>query len=118
MELRDSTDSCGSSTSFLTVRRPEFRVGGLLFLVRRPNLLARIGELARDALHLARNTVERVAKTNVLAELLEAARLAQAQKRLFDIVAGELCLLPHELLDLRVLDGQSELVGRGFEHEL
>src|SRR4051794_29150107 len=118
MGLPNSTDSCGSSTSFLTVRRPEFRVGCLLFLFRRPNLFTRVGELARDALHLGGDAIERIAKADVLSQLLEAAGLAQAEKRLVDVVAGELCLLADELLDLRVVDGEAELVGGCLENEL
>src|SRR6478735_4718908 len=103
---------------FLTVRRPEFRLGCLLFLFGRPNLFARIRELTWDALHLRRNAVERVAETDVLPQLLEPARLAQAQERLVDVVARELGLLAYELLDLGVLDREAELVGGGLEHEL
>src|SRR6478735_5974522 len=88
---------------FLTVRRPEFRLGRLLFLVGRPNLLARIGNLARDALHLGGDAVE---------------RFAEPDEGFLDIVAGELCLLAHELLDLRVVDREAELVGRRLEDEL
>src|SRR3954451_10334256 len=100
---------------FLTVRRPEFRLGRLLFLVGRPNLLARIGNFARDALHLGGDAVERVAEADVLAELLEAAGFAEPYERFLDIVAGEVCLLAHELLDLRVVDREAELVGRRLE---
>src|SRR3954462_4715171 len=90
----------------LTVRRPEFRVGCLLFLFRRPNLFTGVGEVARDALHLGGDPVERIAKPDVLPQLLEAAGLAEAEKRLVDIVTGELCLLADEFLDLRVVDGE------------
>src|SRR6266496_6716036 len=72
--------------SLLTAGGPEFRLGRLLLLVGRPDRLARLGQLVRDALHLGRDPVEGVPQAHVLAERFEAAGLAQPSQRLVRVV--------------------------------
>src|SRR5436309_13966736 len=105
-------------TGSLAAGGPEFRLGLLLFLFGRPNLLARVGELARDALHLGGDAVERVAQADVLAQLLEAPALAQLLHRVLYVVAERIGLLAHERLDLLVGNLEIELLRRSLEHEL
>src|SRR5712691_1754080 len=100
----------------LTAGGPEFRVGWLLFLFRRPERVARRGELARDPLHLGRYSVEGISQADVVAQGLDSAALAQAQERLVGVVAHCVSLLAHQGLDLLVRHNDAELLGRGLEH--
>src|SRR5437879_73280 len=86
----------GRSMLLLTAGGPEFRIGGLLFLFGSPERLARLGELARDPLDLGGDTVERVAETQIVAERLEAAGLAEALDGRIGVVADDLGLRAHE----------------------
>src|SRR5262249_52009087 len=97
---------------------PEFRLGLLLFLVGRPNRLARVGELAGDPLHLAGDPVERVAQSAVLAQRLEATALAEAEQRLVGVLTDRVRPLAHGPLDLVVAHLDPEIVSGGLEHEL
>src|SRR6476646_9372075 len=108
----------GRSMLLLTAGGPEFRVGRLLFLFGSPERVARLGELARDPLDLRGDAVERFAEAKVVANRLEAARLAQALERRVGVVADDLGLLAHEGFDVVVGDLEAELLGGGFEHEL
>src|SRR5919197_6566400 len=84
------------------------------FLLGGPELLARGREVGGGSLDLGRDAVERLGKTNRLALLLPAARLAELRHRLVGIlVAGS-----ELLLELLVGDGDAELVRGGLEHEL
>src|SRR5205823_12993502 len=89
-------DGCVMCSSSLTAGGPEFRLGLLLFLVGRPNLLARVGELSRDSLDLGGDAVERLAQAQVLAQLLEATALAETLQHLVRVIAKHLRLLAHE----------------------
>src|SRR5579884_2908675 len=102
----------------LTAGGPEFRLCLWLFLVGRPDRLARLREVLRDALHLGDDAVECVAQAHVLAQRLEAAALAQPLERLVGVLVEQLRLLAHERHDLVVGDGDTERVGGGLEHEL
>src|SRR5713101_2628658 len=108
----------GAAMWLLTAGGPEFRVGRLLFLFRRPERVARSGELPRDPLHLGRYPVEGVPQTHIVAQRLDPAALAQAQKRLVGVVAESVGLLAHERLDLLVRHVDAKLVCGGLEHEL
>src|SRR2546422_2379942 len=93
---------------------PQFRLGGWLFLVGRPDGFAGSGLLGRDALDLAHNAVEGAGKAHAFALRVVRARLAcllDDLVRLFEAVA-------EGLVDLLVRNLDPELVGGGFEHEL
>src|SRR5438094_867044 len=102
----------------LTAGGPEFHVGLLLFLVGCPKLIARLGELTRDSLHLGGYAVERVSKPEIVAQLLVAPGLTEADERFLGVVADQLGLLAHEALDLLVRNLDLEPLGDGVEHEL
>src|SRR3954447_12893288 len=94
----------------LTFGGPEFRLGLLRFLVGRPNRVARLGELLRDALHLGDDAIEGVAHAHVLTQGLEPPALTQALQRLVGVLVQQLGLLADERLDLVVADRDAELV--------
>src|SRR3954471_5171080 len=102
----------------LTAGGPKFRLGLLLFLFGRPDRIAYLRQLARDALHLGDDTVERIAEPHVLAQRLEATALAQATERFVGVLVEQLRLLADERLDVVVRDDNRELVRRGLEDEL
>src|SRR4029077_11113281 len=81
---------------------PQFRRRVWFFLLGRPNALARSGELDRNALDVAGETVERRAQTQVFAQPLVRAGLAQARNRLVVVVVELFDLLPGDPLDLPV----------------
>src|SRR2546430_11660174 len=93
---------------------PQFRLGGWLFLVGRPDGFAGSGLLGRDALDLDDSAVEGAGKAHAFALRVVRTRLAcllDDLVRLFEAVA-------EGLVDLLVRNLDPELVGGGFEHEL
>src|SRR5919201_2037698 len=97
---------------------PQFRLGLGGFLVGGPDLLARAGGLARDALHLGRDPVERLPQPQVAAQRFVAAAGEHLLDGLVGIVVVQLGLLADQLLDLLVGDLEPELVGDRLEDEL
>src|SRR5581483_9197877 len=77
-----------------------------LFLLGRPDALARLRALGCDRLHLGRDPVERLPHAQVGADALGAAALEE----LVDVLVG-LPLLPQLRADLVVGDVEPELVG-------
>src|SRR5207244_5160136 len=77
----ESTGSYVGSCTLLATGGPEFRIGRGLFLLGGPELLAGGREVGRDPLHVRRDTVERVSKPQIVAQLLEPAARAQAFQR-------------------------------------
>src|SRR5207244_10171211 len=84
----ESTGSC----RLLTSGGPEFRFGWGGFLVGSPKLVARLGEVGRDALHLGDDPVERLLQPEVCAQRFEASGLAKLGDDVLRILAGGLCL--------------------------
>src|SRR6266540_1881347 len=111
-------DGCVMCCGSLTAGGPEFRLGRLLFLVGRPESLAHLGELLRNALYLGGDSVESVTEAQIVAKRLEAAALTKAEQRLVDVVANDRRLLAYERLDLVVGDLDPKPVRGGVEHEL
>src|SRR4051794_13255466 len=97
---------------------PQFRRRVWFFLLGCPKALARSRELDRDALDVARETVERGAQAQVFAQPLVAAGLAQSRNRLVEVVVEFLDLLAHDRVDVVVGDGDVGLVRNRFEHDL
>src|SRR6266516_4007678 len=93
---------------------PQFRLGGRLFLVWRPDGLAGGSLLGRNALDLAGNAVEGTGEAHVLA--LRVVRAGST--RLLDDLVRLLEAVTEGLVDLLVRDFDPELVGGGLEHEL
>src|SRR5439155_15122626 len=87
-----STGSCG----LLAAGGPEFRGGVGLVLLGGPDALACLRELDGNAFHVLREAVQRFAETQVLAQALIRAALAQLRDRLRNVVAF-LTLLSDEL---------------------
>src|SRR6266516_867599 len=93
---------------------PQFRLGGRLFLVWRPDGLAGGSLLGRYALDLAGNAVEGTGEAHVLALRVVCAR----SMRLLDDLVRLLEAVAEGLVDLLVRNLDPELVGGGLEHEL
>src|SRR6185312_17453759 len=102
----ESTGSC----RLLTSRGPEFRFGGGSFLFGSPKLVARLGEIGRDALDLGDDPVERLLQAEVCPQCLEAAGLANLGDHLVRVFVRRLGLLANQLLDLVVGDLDPQLV--------
>src|SRR5215831_6753648 len=107
-----------TSPWLLAAGGPQFRLGRGRILVGGPDALARARDLGGDALHLARDPVERLAQSKVAAERLVATALEDLLDRLVGVVAVQVGLLPDQLLDLLVGNLQAELVRHRLEHEL
>src|SRR5579859_1356306 len=104
------TDSCGSSTS----GGPEFRFGLRLFLVGCPDRIAGGRELARNALDLRRDPVERLPHAQALAVALPQFGALE----LLDRIVRVLEPLAEPRLELLVGHLDAELLGCGLEDEL
>jgi hypothetical protein len=76
------------------------------------------GEVGRDPLHLGDDPIEGLLQPQVGAQRLEAASLTELRDDILRVLAGGLCLLADQLLDLVVGDLDPELVGGGLEHQL
>src|ERR671933_1949472 len=98
----------------LAGRGPQSCLCLVSFLLGCPELLARGRELDGDPLHLRGDAVEGAGQAKRLALLLPAARLAELRNRLVGVLVAE----PELVLELLVRDGDAELVGGRFQHEL
>src|SRR3954470_19428244 len=97
---------------------PQFRNVFALFLLGRPDRIARFRLGHRDALHIGSDAVERELEPDVLAHLLLGAVRPEALDQLVGVLAGGLRLLADDGLDLVVGDGEVELVRDGLEDDL
>src|SRR6266540_4007596 len=97
-------DGCVMCCGSLTAGGPEFRLGRLLFLVGRPESLAHLGELLRNALYLGGDSVESVTEAQIVAKRLEAAALTKPEQGLVGVVANDRRLFAYERLDFVVGD--------------
>src|SRR6202040_2405525 len=88
---------------------PQFRLGGRLFLVGRPDGFAGGGLLGRDPLDLVRNAVEGAGKAHAFALRVVRARGA----RLLDDLVRLLEAVAEGLVDLLVRNLDPEPVGGG-----
>src|SRR6266545_6640361 len=111
-------DGCVMCCGSLTAGGPEFRLGRLLFLVGRPESLAHLGELLRNALYLGGDSVESVTEAQIVAKRLEAAALTKPEQGLVGVVANDRRLFAYERLDFVVGDLDPKPVRGGVEHEL
>src|SRR6267142_2095242 len=89
---RSPSESTGSSGWLLAAGGPKFRFGRGLFLVGRPDPLARLVLLDRDRLHLRRDPVERLLEPQVLAQLVRAVLQDLVDRCLWIFTRG-LCAL-------------------------
>ena len=89
-----------------------------VFLVGRPELVARLRELQRDRLHVGDEPVERGAQAQVLAQRLLVPVRPDVLDHLIGVVAGLLGLLADQRLDVVVGDLDPGLVGDRLEREL
>ena len=95
---------------------PEFRLGRLLFLFGRPDRIARLGELARDSLHLGDDEVEALVREQAdlleenadetLDRLRESGRFETLREDMrlrnaLDRVVAEVKRIPRQLADAR-----------------
>src|SRR3954453_22790329 len=97
---------------------PQFRNVFALFLLGRPDRLARFRLRHRDALHIGRDAVERELEAYVLAPLLLRPVQPEVLDQLVGVLARGLRLLPDRSLHVVVRDRQVELVRHGLEDDL
>src|SRR5215204_5923409 len=117
MSARSPSGLTGSCW-LLATGGPQLRTGLGFFLLWGPELLAGVRELDRDALHLGRDPVERVAKTEVRAERFVPPRFAYLRDQGISVLAELLGLLADQCVDLLVGRLQAEPIRRGLEHDL
>src|SRR3954447_2853824 len=89
---------------------PQFRNVFALFLLGRPDRLARLGLREGDALYLGRNSVEGELQADVLAHLLLRAMRPEVLDQLVRVLVRGCGLLADDLLHVVVGDRQVELV--------